>query len=296
MAVQAARVQHGAEIQAGVLDTRRVSGLGRFQYLGGGHDTQAVDPVRGKLQCIQQHARTLRRRARTRGRDLLATHGHGAMKQASSCRHGHQCGDLGTAAGLAEHRDVAGIAAEFVRVFAYPVQRLDQIQLPDIARPLQVFTADLGQVEIAEGIQPVIDRDHHYVAATAQVHAVIERAAAGTVVVAAAVDVEQDRTLAPIVQPWRIHVEEQAVFAAGTILGAALRCGGAKALRIADAGPWKFRQCWHEPPRRRIGAVRYALEHLDAAIHETAHASTARAQYARRSSLLRARACRQRGS
>ncbi|MNM77606.1 hypothetical protein D3C81_894660 [compost metagenome] len=193
---QIAGIQHRADVKAAVLDARRIADLYRFQQLFHRQGAQGI--CIGELEVIEHQPGALGGGAWTSGGDLLAAHGPGAVEQSLRCRHGHQRGDLRATTGLAKYGDVVGIAAEFDRVLTYPVQRLDQIELADIAGIGQCLAAELGQIQVAEQVEAMVDGDDHHVAAPAQVAAVIQRVAARAVVVGAAVDIEQDRPLGAV--------------------------------------------------------------------------------------------------
>src|SRR5688500_9964622 len=122
---------------------------------------------------IKACARTQRGAAWTGGRDLLATHRPGAMKQSSGCRHRHQRRDLRTATGLTEHRDVLRIAAELLRVIAHPGQCLHEIENSHVARTRIGSAADTIEIQMAEDIEPMIDGDHDNIAALTQASAIV---------------------------------------------------------------------------------------------------------------------------
>ena len=79
-----------------------------------------------------------------------------------------QRADLSAAARLAEDRDVARIAAEARGVVAHPFERGDEIEHADIARLREALAADGRQIEMAEDVEAVIDRDDHDVVAPAR--------------------------------------------------------------------------------------------------------------------------------
>ena len=99
-----------------------------------------------------------------------------AMKEPARGRHGEQRRHFPTAAGLAEDHHVARVAAEGFDVVVNPVERGDQVELTDVAR-VRVFRAagEAGEIEIAEQIQPMIERDEHDVAFLREPHAVVYR-------------------------------------------------------------------------------------------------------------------------
>src|SRR3546814_17933672 len=65
---------------------------------------------------------------------------------------------------LAEKGDIAGIAAEGRDVPPHPLEREDQIELPRIAA-VRETRIEPREIEIAERVQPVVDRDHDDIAA-----------------------------------------------------------------------------------------------------------------------------------
>ena len=75
----------------------------------------------------------------------------GAPEQSLGAGHGQQRGNAHRASRLAEHRDVAGIAAESSDVVAHPGQGGDLVKQADV----RVFVAGIQE---AVGADPVIDR------------------------------------------------------------------------------------------------------------------------------------------
>ena len=75
------------------------------------------------------------------------------MEQPRGRGHREQRADLGAAAGLAEDRDVAGIAAEAGDVVAHPLERGDEVEHPGVARAGERLAAELGQVQVAERVR-----------------------------------------------------------------------------------------------------------------------------------------------
>ncbi len=84
----------------------------------------------------------------------------------------HHAGGLASAAGLAEERHIAGVAAEFCDVVLHPLQRGDQIDGAGVAR-LRVLRAIGREIERADDIEAVVDADDYDVAELAEILAVI---------------------------------------------------------------------------------------------------------------------------
>ena len=131
------------------------------------------------------------------GADLRPAHGDGAMKQAFGRRHAEQRADLAAAAGLAEDRDVRGIAAEIRRVIAHPFQSQDDIEHAGVAGLRELLATEIGEVQIAEYVEAMVDGDDHDVVLKREIAAVIEHvAAAGAGRESAAVQPDHYGTLA----------------------------------------------------------------------------------------------------
>ncbi len=90
------------------------------------------------------------------------------MEQPARRRHGQQRADFAPAAGLAEDRHVAGIAAEPVDVVAHPLQRRDHVERAGVPRLCELGTADRREVEEAEDVEPLIHGNDHDVVAFGQ--------------------------------------------------------------------------------------------------------------------------------
>lgn len=104
----------------------------------------------------------------------LPAHGGGPMEEASGRGGGHQGGDLGAAAGLTEDHHLVWIAAETGDVVPHPLQRQDKVELSGVAAVGQ-FGDQPGEVGVTEGVEPVVQRHHHHVAALAEPHAIVQR-------------------------------------------------------------------------------------------------------------------------
>ena len=229
-----------------------------------------VDAVPGQRQRGQQLFRVMRRGGHATGRDLLAAHGQHAVEQAGRGRHGHERRALRAAAGLAEDRDVARIAAELLDVVADPPQGQDQIEDAGVARVGERLAADLGQEQVAEHVQAVVHGHHRHVAAAAQTGAVGFDLVAGAARVAARVEPHEHGTPAAVTQARRPDVQVQAVFAHRPAAPTGLGRDRAEGDRVADAGPRRGRKRRLESPRGGIRAVADALEDLDVAVRQPA--------------------------
>jgi hypothetical protein len=91
------------------------------------------------------------------------------VKQAFCLRHGEQGADLSAAARLTEDRDIAGIAADARRVVAHPLQRQHQVEHADVAGLREALAANCRQIEMAEDVEAMVDRDDHDVVAPCEV-------------------------------------------------------------------------------------------------------------------------------
>jgi hypothetical protein len=96
------------------------------------------------------------------------------VKQAARRRHRHQDADFGAAAGLAEDRDVGGIAAEARDIVADPFESEDDIEHAGVARAGELFAAaEVVEMEKAEDVQAMIDGDNDNVAFAREVGPVV---------------------------------------------------------------------------------------------------------------------------
>jgi len=130
----------------------------------------------------------------------------------------------------------------------------------------------------------VVEGDDYRVAATGETDTVVDGAIGGAGGVGSAVDVDEDRTLAIVVDAGCPDVEVKAVFGVDGVRlvewsegGAAfaivnwLRRLRAKGESVADTGPWLGRSGGGEASGRGVGAVGDALEDEDALIGEAAY-------------------------
>jgi hypothetical protein len=212
------------------------------------------------------------------------------MEQAAGGRHRQQRADFGPAAGLAEDHHIRRIAAEPGDVVADPVQARDEVEHADVARRGIFLSTDLSEVQIAEDVQAMVDRDDHHVAATRERGSVDPRPGAALLGESATVDPEHHRALAPVVDAWRPDVEDQAVLieALRWIRLRRQHLGEAHVLRrlmtvtkrIAHPVPRTWRRWGHETARSSGGgAVRHALECVNAVRKRAAHLAGARVDH-----------------
>ena len=133
------------------------------------------------------------------------------MEQTRRRRRGHQGRDFPAPARLAEDGDVARIAAELGGVVMHPAQRLDDVELADIAAVGEAGI-EVGQVEVAEGVEPVVHRDHDHVAPVRQPVADRVEAVRRAGGIAAAMQPDHHRPLLPVTDAWRPYIQGKAVF------------------------------------------------------------------------------------
>ena len=195
-------------------------------------------------------------------------------KSPLAVRHRQQRAHLSAAAGLAEDRDVARIAAEARGVLAHPLQRQHQVEQAGIAGLGEALAAEVRQIEVAEDIQPMIDGHDHDVVAPGEIGAVVARRVGRAVGEGAAVQPDHDRTLRRV-EGGRPDVQRQAVLADRQHVDRSpdrrefrpLRGGGRLRRtsgiddRVADTGPRLGLAGRHEAVGAcRRGAVGNALE------------------------------------
>ena len=135
------------------------------------------------------------------------------MEQALGRRHRQEAAHFGPAARFAEDHDRVRVAAEVGDVVAHPLQGLHDVEHADVAGVSEFRPADVAQVRVTEGIEPVIDADHDHVAALGEVSAAVDSRGGRALREAAAVQPHHHRPLAAVVDAGRIHVQHQAVFA-----------------------------------------------------------------------------------
>jgi hypothetical protein len=134
------------------------------------------------------------------------------VKESTSCGHRHQRCDLRTASRLAEHHHAFRIAAELRGVIAHPGERLYEIENADVPRRFVPGATESAEIEMTEGVQSMIDGDHHDIAAMAQARAVVDRTGARSGTELAAVEVDHHGPIGSVAQAWRPYVEDEAIF------------------------------------------------------------------------------------
>lgn len=127
--------------------------------------------------------------------------------------HGEQRADFAASAGLAENRDVIGIAAELGDVPIHPAKGMHDVEHAYFARGSEIRAAQLRQIEEAEGVQPVINGHYNHVAAAAEIGSIFAGTRSRAVLKMSAVAPEHHGALAPIVEGGRPDVQHQAIFA-----------------------------------------------------------------------------------
>ncbi len=206
-----------------------------------------------------------------------------AVKKTLGGGHRHDRGRFAATARLAEDRDSIGIAAEVLDVVTDPPERRDEVLNADVRRLRPLLAAEVGEVQKAEDVQTMIDRDDDHVFLLREVRAVVEQVVARTGREPAAVHPDHDGARG-IVEAGREHVHGQAVFA---LRGVAVerRHDGRRLLGIGRNGrsEGNLEVILDARPRRgllrrheAIGAagrraVRDAPELMDALLEQTAH-------------------------
>ncbi len=112
-----------------------------------GHLAQDRDVVRTPLARERARVHGLRRRA------LRDRAGEEALRRGNREKGGHRI----AARGLAEDRDVVRVAAEPGDVLAHPGERCDLVAEAEVGLERALRRGELGEVEIAEGAEPVVE-------------------------------------------------------------------------------------------------------------------------------------------
>src|SRR5579883_3283381 len=136
----------------------------------------------------------------------------GFMEQALCGRHGEQGTNFTASAGLAENRDVGGVASETGNVIADPYERCGDVEQADVAG-VHEFRTRGAEIKVPEDIQAVIDADHGDISSAREISAVVTERSAGAVGIAAAMNPNHDRPLAAVVDAVAENVKDQAVLA-----------------------------------------------------------------------------------
>src|SRR5262249_17810847 len=145
---------------------------------------------------------------------------------------------LAAAARLAEDRDVAGIAAEAFHVVPYPLQRRDHVERAGIARLSESFATQIGEIEMPQDVEALVDGHDHHVVLRGEVGAVDPGRVGRPIAEAATVVPDHDGPLAAVPEAARPDVERQALLA----LRELVLCARQPAqLRPLPAGGWRLR-------------------------------------------------------
>ena len=160
--------------------------------------------------------------------DGRTTHDDRAVEQAARRWHRQQRAHLAAAAGLAKDRHTARIAAEPFDVVAHPLQSRQHIERAGIARVGELGTTDLGQMQMPEDIEPLIDAHDDDIVALGQIGSVEPGHVRGAVGKGAAVVPDHNGTFGPVAQTARPDVQGQAVLA---FRNAVARAGEARQFR-----------------------------------------------------------------
>jgi len=155
--------------------------------------------------------------------------------------------------------DVATIAAERLCVVAHPLQGEHEVEQAGHARAGKVLATQVGQVQVAEGVQPVIEGDDHHVAPPAEGGAVVPAFRTGAGHESPTVEPHHDRTAGAVAQSGSPDVQDQAVLTlrqlgqkadrapVGLVGGAhlghrsTLRADRAEVQCVAHPSPWRGR-------------------------------------------------------
>ena len=166
------------------------------------------------------------------------------MKESFGFGSAEQHADAHPAGGLAEDGDVVGVAAEAGDVVAHPAQRSDLVAHSVVAAVCVVAVGQRRIVEVAERAEPIVDRDDHDIAATAEMLTVVDRRGAGAGGESAAVDPDHHGALC-VVDAGGPDVEREAVLVNRLLPGAEqfdawherLHRAGAELVGLAHAVP-----------------------------------------------------------
>src|SRR5581483_11464004 len=132
--------------------------------------------------------------------------------EAARRRHRHQHAYLRAAARLAEDGDVGGIASERRDIVAHPFERRHDIEHPGDARRWERFAAaKLIEMQVAEGVEAMVDRHDDYIAPAGEIGAVVPWRRAGTGDERAAVAPEHHGPLRSVIDPGSPYVQDEAV-------------------------------------------------------------------------------------
>ncbi len=220
MPMQMHHIEHGAKIDAAANDG--VSRGQSFNQSLGRKGQERCYIVRLKPKLCHKCAGSLPCIAGALSRHLLAAHGGCAVKQAVCSRHGHQRGNLCTAARLPENHHLGRVAAKIGDVIAHPFQGANEVQLAKIAT-ITKTRAKRRQPAIAEYVETMIDGHNHHVLLSGKMWAMRQRIGDRTCIVSPAMKIDHDWPRHPPVGVRRPDIEKEAILADGVGYRAALR-------------------------------------------------------------------------
>ena len=207
------------------------------------------------------------------------------VEQPLGARHPKQRADLSAAARLAEDGDIARIAAQAAGMLVHPLQRRHEIENARVSRRGEALVAGAREIEVAEDIEPVVDRDDDDIIAPREAAAVIPGRVGRPVGEGAAMQPDHDGTLrrvearGPDVQRQAILADRQAVAHApdrcqfrALRAGARLRRSAGIDDRVTDARPGFGLERRHEAIGTGCrGAIGNAFEDMQVARPDAAY-------------------------
>ena len=132
------------------------------------------------------------------------------MEESFRGGHRHQGGSLAATAALPADRDAPWVSSKGLDIVPYPLQGLHQILLTEVDG-FGILSAQGGQVQIAQDVEAVIDRDHHDVSLPGQRRPFLGRQEdGGSGRITPAMEPDEYRTF-PAVQARCPHIEHLAV-------------------------------------------------------------------------------------
>jgi hypothetical protein len=114
---------------------------------------------------------------------------------------------------LAKDQNPFRITAKFSDVVTYPSQGQNKVQLTYIARIRKLRAADLCKVEVAEGVQPVVQGYDYHIPAAAEIDPVVYVKIGRVSDKAAAMHINHHRPLCAVSQAGSPYVQVKAILA-----------------------------------------------------------------------------------
>ena len=200
------------------------------------------------------------------------------MEKPFRCGHRHQGGSLAATAALSADRDAARVSSKGLDMVPYPLQGLHQVLLAQVDG-LGILPAQGGQVQIAQDVEAMIDRDHHDVSFPGQRRPFLGRQEDGrSGRITPAMEPDEYRTLLaikarrPYIEPLAVlgtlfvlELEAEVIVAGLAAPVHVLALAGLRAVHLGfpDTLPWVGVRGRHEPVR--LG-IRDAFEGIDPGI------------------------------